>query len=1825
LRNTLENNMRKLHFLNTILVLLLMTSLPLLAKVPSSNTAFRVLARSAQHIDIEFVLPAYEISHETRMGADYQKIIMQDTGYLTEEGLPELPTLSTMIAIPAQGSAYVELLNSRSQTLQNIRPFPVQNEKSSTLEFTVNKDYYNGSKSSHTKLIQCSDPQIMRDFRVVNIQIEPFVWDAISTELAVHEKLTLRLHFTDEPGINELDEAPRVSAAFDKIYRSQILNYAHYEGGLVANTPPRIVMVYGAYSDPAFLNLLENFALWKRQKGADVQLLSTAVTGASNTAIKNYLQNLYNDPQTRFDYIVLIGDVTGAFAVPAWQTTEGMGDYPYQMLAGNDQLGDVFLGRISAENFSQLYVILSKIYAYEKNMNVENAQWLNRMLLTADTALSGSSIVNLSNYIKDISLAKNPDYTFTMLAQNHPSPSDMSNAINQGVGFFNFRGIGGLCGWSPTDSNLYNFHKLFHSVIITCNTGDYHMTSTTELMIRVGTAAAPKGAVTSIGMWGNETATMPNNALCGGIFSGIFIDDMRTMGEALLNGKLTLASLYSISNPSMSSAFAQWCNLMGDPTMEVYITIPQTFDSNAPTEVASGTNSLDIAVVDQDGFPVSNAAVTVTHVQDSASTIVSRAYTDEAGMVYLPFSEEVTAAELILTISKHDFKPLQQTIAVQAGSLLASVPVIDDDLEGPSEGNGNGIANSGETLEVLFKLRNTSAAMIEDITGHISCSSLYVTIADSLIDFGSIAWEADGFCASPIVMQISAETPNNTLLRFIMHLSDSEDNQYTIADYISVTDAELRYVSCEIIDGSDFVLDPGETADLNLSVFNFGELPVEELMGELFTDNDMVTVLDSLGSFGTANVNSEASTAADNFRIQGMNSLLPGMIIPMRLRLSNPAGFRQWLQFSITIGTVSVNDPLGPDRHGYVIYDDGDTAYDECPVYDWIAIAPAEGGNGSLLNINDPQIPTEGDGLDSITLAWLDLPFNFQFYGEDYQDITVSSNGLITFGYTENHEFRNYRIPGPMGPAPLIAAFWDDLATGPESQVCTWFDEENHTFIIEWYKMLNGYLNDYLETFQVILYDPAYYPTSYGDGPIKIQYKTFNNVNSGATYQNHGNFCTIGIESADHRDGLEYTFMNTYPEAASPLGHERAIFITNKPVYYDNPWLVLGDIVINDSNNAAEPGETIELGVHLQNLGNIQSTDISATLNIRDPYVTMINQNSEYHPINGHSDGVNLDAFSFTISESCPIGYLFEFSLDVRDSNRAWTHTFRIAVKQPGLSYETFYLNDAAGNGNGVADPGESFLLIVNVANRSDIAASNLLGEITSSSDNIIIDNPGINLAMLEANESGQFVFEASLTASAPLNHTIPLTFSLSSDNAPAISSEISLGCGSMGMNDNFENGPGALNSQGGWAWGSSQYIDAHSGSKLWGTVLNGNYENGANYILTTDPVSIGTNASLSFWHQMICQESFDGGNVSVSVNGGTSWVVVHPSSGGSYSGSIYSMNEPGFSGIMSTWAEVSFDLSYFANSEILIRWHFTSDGSTTNHGWFIDDVKISGFAIKAGFISGNVSLSDGGDPSSAKVSIPKADLTVITNPDSSGYYAAYMPAGTYSLAATKPYHVTEVSPSFVIDETSPDFEHDFMLVDLPAVRNFTLDHIEDESAVTLSWEAPEEPFYPVLSYRVYRKTGPGLVEEIAELADTSFSEDQTLIGSYYYHVRPVYSAGEGAPSDTLELQILPPPTGEEDQISVLVNTLHPNSPNPFNPSTTISLDLAKAGYAQLKIYNLKGQLVKNLIKGNMAAGHHRLIWNGLDDNNRAVASGVYLYRLETDGYVNTRKMLLMK
>ena len=107
-------------------------------------------------------------------------------------------------------------------------------------------------------------------------------------------------------------------------------------------------------------------------------------------------------------------------------------------------------------------------------------------------------------------------------------------------------------------------------------------------------------------------------------------------------------------------------------------------------------------------------------------------------------------------------------------------------------------------------------------------------------------------------------------------------------------------------------------------------------------------------------------------------------------------------------------------------------------------------------------------------------------------------------------------------------------------------------------------------------------------------------------------------------------------------------------------------------------------------------------------------------------------------------------------------------------------------------------------------------------------------------------------------------------------------------------------------------------------------------------------------------------------------------------------------------------------------------------------------------------------------------------------------------------------------------------------------------------------------------------------------------------------------------LQYNPPVEEKKDNVNYATK-LSSNYPNPFNPETKIIYSMAKAGRAELTVYNIKGQKVKTLIDENVTSGEHSVVWNGKDKDGKDVSSGVYFYRIKTSDGVQSKKMLLLK
>jgi FlgD Ig-like domain len=89
---------------------------------------------------------------------------------------------------------------------------------------------------------------------------------------------------------------------------------------------------------------------------------------------------------------------------------------------------------------------------------------------------------------------------------------------------------------------------------------------------------------------------------------------------------------------------------------------------------------------------------------------------------------------------------------------------------------------------------------------------------------------------------------------------------------------------------------------------------------------------------------------------------------------------------------------------------------------------------------------------------------------------------------------------------------------------------------------------------------------------------------------------------------------------------------------------------------------------------------------------------------------------------------------------------------------------------------------------------------------------------------------------------------------------------------------------------------------------------------------------------------------------------------------------------------------------------------------------------------------------------------------------------------------------------------------------------------------------------------------------------------------------------------------------------LYQNYPNPFNPETTIEFSLLKREHVSLEVYNILGQKVRELVNKQLSSGHYRVSWDGTDNSQKLVASGMYYYKLQVgESFAQTKKMILLK
>ncbi len=200
--------------------------------------------------------------------------------------MPELPVLGTLIAIPPQGDFNV------TYTYDSVEIIPLNNPKLYFPEEGALPVTIEAQNLFPENFVTFSEPAILRDFRVIQLNIYPCQYDFIKQQIRYYHNIQVHINYTADKGVNELpyESYDTYSYVFQNIYEAQIANFAEYRNPLIAPEQGRILLIYGNSTDTNFLTKLNEFITWKRQKGYEVNAVSTAQTGGtSNTAIKNYI------------------------------------------------------------------------------------------------------------------------------------------------------------------------------------------------------------------------------------------------------------------------------------------------------------------------------------------------------------------------------------------------------------------------------------------------------------------------------------------------------------------------------------------------------------------------------------------------------------------------------------------------------------------------------------------------------------------------------------------------------------------------------------------------------------------------------------------------------------------------------------------------------------------------------------------------------------------------------------------------------------------------------------------------------------------------------------------------------------------------------------------------------------------------------------------------------------------------------------------------------------------------------------------------------------------------------------------------------------------------------------------------------------------------------------------------------------------------------------------------------------------------------------------------------------------------------------------------
>ncbi|MEN9979316.1 MAG: C25 family cysteine peptidase [candidate division WOR-3 bacterium] len=1091
---------------------------------------FEVLSSDQQHTIVELNLSGFYVEDTVTPAGRFQRLRLNipAAGRMSQTGAPELPVVARFIAVPDFADIDVQVLEEDAITLSGFRIYPAQPplaENSPTPPFVIDEARYARHEFYPEAPARSSAPMIMRDFRLVQLVIQPVRFNPVTGELRVSRRIRVVLNYQqNRSGINpKIHRQPKISRAFEPLYRSFIANYRFVAPPQRAEDGSYLIIV-----NDQFASAVTPFAEWKKRKGWETRVVTTSQLGGNDTAlIYNYIHNAYLTWPKPPDYVLLVGDAPEFVKCCHWPGQTDASDLYYSLHEGSDLLADLMIARVCVRTIDEARAVMNKLYRYEMEPYLANTEWFKRVCALAGYESGQPTrfwtvVIRIRNYVLGRPFTQF-DTLFERWGLN--TAQRLTDSLNQGRAWMLYRGHGANDAWanvSPswTNSNVYalNNGRMTPMVIApTCLSGNFDEASDchAEAWLKAG---AEKGG---IGYFGASEVSYSgyNDSLAAGTFMS-YVDSLAyTFVQCTQWGKLFMLLAYPLPD-EVSEEELYMFNSFGDPELNIWSATPRPLTVSHPQTVIIGSFPFTVTVTDGTG-PVANAQVCVMSRQDT--TVYYVGHTDASGQINFNLQTVLPGDSLYVTVTGRNLLPYlgsAVTIAPNYPYVVYLRSIIDD-----SGGNGDGIINPGEIINLPTWVKNYGEVGASSVSGRIRIADPLITILDSVRDFGTVPAHDSAFTGPDgFHFAVAPACTNGHVIRFTLVCQDANDSVWSSFINLRVGAPRLEYAGLSVIDTAaggnrNGRLDPQERVELILTLRNAGLGRASNVNALLRSGDPRLLVEDSLASFGLILPDSSQRNLADPFRVQTL-VIPPETRVSCTLYVSALGGYSRVIPFTIMVGEIRSCDPI-PDTGGtavsYWAYDDVDTMYLKHPQFSWVEIR----GLGTRLTLSDDQ---------TVQISLPPAFGPFVFYGQSYNQISVCSNGWIAPGNTTVNTWSNTALPNT-GMPPLLAVNWDDLYPPTGGGVWYYHDAANHRFIVEWDSVHYYSPRDAWDKFQVILYDTT---RSDGDCEFLFQYLTANNYTSN----------TVGEQDPTLTRYIQVLYNGSYHRGAAALAPGRAILFT---------------------------------------------------------------------------------------------------------------------------------------------------------------------------------------------------------------------------------------------------------------------------------------------------------------------------------------------------------------------------------------------------------------------------------------------------------------------------------------------------------------------------------------------------------------------------------------------------------------------------------------------------------------------------------------------------------